>query len=59
MSHLKRRDSVSEQFWTQVLDVVKYALGGLGIILFFQGWPRFYKKCQCDKCQNFKKEEED
>lgn len=51
---------MSEQFWTQVLDVVKYALGGLGLILFFNGWPKFFTRCscRCDECKNFKTTQE-
>jgi hypothetical protein len=47
---------VSEEFWGKVLDLARYTLGGLGLLILFMGWPKFYRKCKCDKCKNFKDE---
>jgi len=51
---------VSEEFWGKVLDLARYTLGGLGVmvtlLVLFCGWPKLYRKCKCDKCKNFKDE---
>jgi len=50
---------MSEEFWGKVLEVVRYSLGGLCLLVLFRGWTcwPFRFRCRCSKCCNFKVKE--